>query len=108
MSLFRFGRLALDPHQQRAATFEFALRPNTWGVGYGLDTVRLLLGVGFDELGLHRVWGTRSPLNKASTRTAVNGPSGLATERLSSASSTARGASRTSSAESARGLRTAQ
>lgn len=64
-----FGRLALDPHQQRGATFGFALRPDAWGDGYGLETVRLLLAVGFEDLGLHRVWGARSPLNEASART---------------------------------------
>ncbi|WP_405908727.1 GNAT family protein [Streptomyces sp. NBC_00828] len=64
-----FGRIALDPHQQRAATFGFALRPDAWGVGYGLETVRLLLGLGFEEIGLHRVWGARSPLNEASAKT---------------------------------------
>ncbi|MFI2379089.1 GNAT family N-acetyltransferase [Streptomyces sp. NPDC018964] len=64
-----FGRLAADPHQQRGATMGFALRPDAWGAGYGVETVRLLLGVGFDDLGLHRVWGARSPLNEASART---------------------------------------
>ncbi|MEH0576821.1 MULTISPECIES: GNAT family protein [Streptomyces] len=64
-----FGRLAMDPHQQRAATFGFALRPDTWGVGYGVETVRLLLGLGFEYLGLHRIWGARSPLNEASAKT---------------------------------------
>ncbi|MFE5923553.1 GNAT family N-acetyltransferase [Streptomyces sp. NPDC056468] len=64
-----FGRIATDPHQQRAATFGFALRPNSWGVGYGLETVRLLLGFGFEELELHRIWGARSPINEASAKT---------------------------------------
>ncbi|MGW4733845.1 GNAT family N-acetyltransferase [Streptomyces shenzhenensis] len=64
-----FGRIAMDPHQQRAATFGFALRPDSWGVGYGLETVLLLLGLGFEELELHRVWGARSPLNEASAKT---------------------------------------
>ncbi|MFD8913634.1 GNAT family N-acetyltransferase [Streptomyces sp. NPDC059575] len=64
-----FGRLALDPHQQRAATVGFALHPDWWGAGYGLETVRLLLRLGFDHLGLHRVWGARSPLNVPSART---------------------------------------
>jgi RimJ/RimL family protein N-acetyltransferase len=67
--LIGFGRLALDPHQQRGATFGFALNPDAWGVGYGLETVRLLLGLGFEDLGLHRIWGARSPLNEASART---------------------------------------
>ncbi|MFB6775772.1 GNAT family N-acetyltransferase, partial [Streptomyces sp. NPDC056337] len=61
--------LATDPHQQRAATMGFALRPDAWGVGYGLETVHLLLGVAFLGLGLHRVWGARSPLNVGSART---------------------------------------
>uniref|UniRef100_A0AAU1I9Q9 GNAT family N-acetyltransferase n=1 Tax=Streptomyces sp. NBC_00180 TaxID=2903632 RepID=A0AAU1I9Q9_9ACTN len=64
-----FGRIATDPHQQRAATFGFALRPNSWGAGYGLETVHLLLGLGFEELELHRIWGARSPLNEASAKT---------------------------------------
>ncbi|MGW7521086.1 GNAT family N-acetyltransferase [Streptomyces sp. NPDC054796] len=63
------ARLAMDPHQQNAATIGFALRPDAWGVGYGVETVRLLLGLGFDGLGLHRIWGARSPLNTASART---------------------------------------
>jgi RimJ/RimL family protein N-acetyltransferase len=67
--LIGFGRLAIDPHQQRGATMGFALRPDAWGVGYGVETVRLLLAVGFDDLGLHRVWGARSPLNEASAKT---------------------------------------
>ncbi|NGO49185.1 GNAT family N-acetyltransferase [Streptomyces ureilyticus] len=63
------GRLATDPHQQRGATMGFALHPDAWGVGYGLETVRLLLGLGFEDLGLHRIWGARSPLNEASAKT---------------------------------------
>ncbi|WP_434599029.1 GNAT family N-acetyltransferase [Streptomyces sp. A5-4] len=64
-----FARLAMDPHQQRAATMGFALNPSTWGDGYGLECVQLLLGLAFEELGLHRVWGARSPRNAASAQT---------------------------------------
>ncbi|MGW3952719.1 GNAT family N-acetyltransferase [Streptomyces sp. NPDC004752] len=67
--LIGFGRLAADPHQQRAATMGFALRPDAWGVGYGLEAVCLLLELGFEGLDLHRVWGARSPLNEASAKT---------------------------------------
>ncbi|MEV2256521.1 GNAT family protein [Streptomyces sp. NPDC050147] len=66
--LVGFGRLALDPHQQRGATMGFALRPDVWGQGYGAELVRLLLGFGFHDLGLHRIWGARSPLNEASAK----------------------------------------
>ncbi|MEV7284934.1 GNAT family protein [Streptomyces sp. NPDC093252] len=63
------ARLALDPHQQQAATIGFALNPETWGTGYGTETVRLLLALAFEDLGLHRVWGARSPHNQPSART---------------------------------------
>ncbi|MCD9165770.1 GNAT family N-acetyltransferase [Streptomyces albireticuli] len=67
--LIGYGRLATDPHQQRAATLGFALRPESWGIGYGVETIQLLLALAFDGLDLHRVWGARSPLNAASART---------------------------------------
>ncbi|MFC4517791.1 GNAT family N-acetyltransferase [Streptomyces ehimensis] len=77
-SLIGYGRLATDPHQPNAATFGFALRPDAWGVGYGTETVRLLLGLGFEDLRLHRVWGARSPLNDASAKTMLK--AGMAEE----------------------------
>jgi ribosomal-protein-alanine N-acetyltransferase len=67
--LIGFARLALDPHQQRAATIGFALRPETWGMGYGRETVCLLLALAFADLDLHRVWAARAPLNVASKKT---------------------------------------
>ncbi|MFI2507730.1 GNAT family N-acetyltransferase [Streptomyces sp. NPDC018972] len=67
--LIGFARLALDPHQQRAATMGFALRPDTWGAGHGTETVRLLPALAFEDLDLHRVRGARSPRNTASART---------------------------------------
>ncbi|GAA2667634.1 hypothetical protein GCM10010400_30480 [Streptomyces aculeolatus] len=67
--LVGFVRLAMDPHQPAGATFGFALRPDLWGIGYGSETVRLVLTLGFDDLSLHRIWGARSPLNEASART---------------------------------------
>ncbi|MFD0309731.1 GNAT family N-acetyltransferase [Streptomyces sp. NPDC127119] len=67
--LIGFGRLATDPHQQRGSTFGSALCSDAWGVGYGLETVRLLLGLAFDELHLHRLWGARSPRNETSAKT---------------------------------------
>jgi [ribosomal protein S5]-alanine N-acetyltransferase len=53
-------RLALDPHQQRAATVGFALRPNAWGQGLGVEALGLGLGLAFQDLGLHRVWAARA------------------------------------------------
>lgn len=61
------ARLATGEHE--SATIGFALRPDQWGQGKGLQTVRLLQRLGFTELRLHRIWGARSPLNEASART---------------------------------------
>src|SRR5579859_3925096 len=61
------ARLALGEHE--SAQIGFALRPDQWGMGKGAETVRLLLRLGFSELGLHRIWGARSPANEVSART---------------------------------------
>jgi len=63
------GAARLATGEYESATIGFALRPDQWGQGKGLETVRLLQRLGFTEIGLHRIWGARSPLNKASART---------------------------------------
>ncbi|MFK4222137.1 GNAT family N-acetyltransferase [Streptomyces sp. NPDC019890] len=67
--LIGFARLAMDPHQQRAATLGFALRPDVWGQGGGVETVRAVLAIAFSQLDLHRVWAARSPANTVSEKT---------------------------------------
>ncbi|MBS2539107.1 GNAT family N-acetyltransferase [Catenulispora sp. NF23] len=63
--LIGYARLTLEAH--RAGQIGFALDPSVWGRGYGTETVQLLLQLGFDQLGLHRMWGARSPENAASS-----------------------------------------
>ena len=63
------GAARLATGEYESATIGFALRPDQWGRGKGLETVRLLQRLGFTELGVHRIWGARSPLNEASART---------------------------------------
>ncbi len=65
--LIGYARLATEP--QQAATIGFALHPAAWGKGLGTETVHLLCALGFDVLGLHRIWAARAPLNEASART---------------------------------------
>lgn len=63
-----FARLVIDTQHtgQNSGQVGFALRPDAWGHGLGTETVRLLLHLGFDELGLHRIWGARAPDNTIS------------------------------------------
>jgi len=65
-----FARLAVDAQHpgQSSAQLGFALRADHWGQGVGAETVSLLLRLGFGILGLHRLWGARSPDNKVSDR----------------------------------------
>ena len=65
-----FARLAVDTQHpgQSSAQLGFALRASHWGRGLGTATVRLLLRLGFEELGLYRLWGARSPENLVSAR----------------------------------------
>lgn len=65
--LIGYARLALEGGE-RAGTIGFALHRAAWGVGYGTETVRALLALGFNDLGLHRVWAARAPQNDASAR----------------------------------------
>jgi [ribosomal protein S5]-alanine N-acetyltransferase len=39
-----------------------------WGAGLGVETGRLLFTLGFTHLGLHRIWGARSPDNMAAAQ----------------------------------------
>lgn len=66
-ALIGVARLGLEPHQ--TGQIGFALRPDQWGQGKGTETVLLLQYLGFKCLGLHRIWGARSPVNEASSRT---------------------------------------
>jgi [ribosomal protein S5]-alanine N-acetyltransferase len=63
------GAARLATGERQSATIGFALRPDQCGHGKGRETVRILQRLGFTELGLHRIWGARSPLNEASART---------------------------------------
>ncbi|MFD9947157.1 GNAT family N-acetyltransferase [Nonomuraea sp. NPDC059023] len=65
-----YARLAIDRQHpaQSSGQIGFALRADQWGRGLGGEVVRLLLSLGFGELGLYRIWGARSPLNEASAR----------------------------------------
>ncbi|WP_324607916.1 GNAT family N-acetyltransferase [Streptomyces rimosus] len=60
-NLISVTRLATDPHQQKAATMGFALRPDAWGVGYGQETVRLTLDLAFTAYGPHGPRATKHP-----------------------------------------------
>lgn len=68
--LVAYTRLAIDTQHpgQSSGQLGMAFRHDQWGHGLGSEALRLLMRLAFDELGLYRVWGARSPLNTASAR----------------------------------------
>ena len=62
------GMARLDVGDHRSGQIGFALRPDRWHQGLGTEAVQALLELAFGRLGLHRVWGARSPTNEASAR----------------------------------------
>ena len=65
-AMIGMARLAVGDH--RSGQIGFALRPDHWGRGLGSEAVGALLELAFGRLGLHRIWGARSPDNVASAR----------------------------------------
>ncbi|MEU8360331.1 GNAT family protein [Nonomuraea sp. NPDC048882] len=57
------ARLLIEAEHPHSAEIGFGLHRDQWGRGIGTDLVRLLLSFGFKQLGLHRIWGARSPAN---------------------------------------------
>ncbi|MFG1707752.1 GNAT family N-acetyltransferase [Nonomuraea sp. M3C6] len=57
------ARLNIEADHPHSAEIGFGLHHDQWGRGIGTDLVRLLLSFGFKQLGLHRIWGARSPAN---------------------------------------------
>ncbi|WP_433435397.1 GNAT family N-acetyltransferase [Nonomuraea sp. CA-141351] len=80
--LVAFARLAIDVGHplQNSAQLGFALRADRWRQGLGTEVVRLLLQLGFEQLGVYRIWGARSPLNEASA--AVMAKAGMVEEGI--------------------------
>jgi RimJ/RimL family protein N-acetyltransferase len=62
------GRIGFTPGQTAAADIGYLLRRDCWGSGLGTEIAGLLVGFGFRQLGVHRVWAGHHPDNPASGR----------------------------------------
>jgi RimJ/RimL family protein N-acetyltransferase len=58
-------RDSIDSHE---ADIGFELAPKCWGQGYASEAARAVLGLGFTEFRLHRIWAECVPDNSGSIR----------------------------------------
>jgi [ribosomal protein S5]-alanine N-acetyltransferase len=54
--------------EAQEAEVSFALHPNYWGQGFVPEAARAMLSLGFETLGLHRIYAECHPDNRASSR----------------------------------------
>jgi RimJ/RimL family protein N-acetyltransferase len=67
-TLIGLCRLTMRPDELRQGEILYLLNRRYWGQGYATEAARAVLGYGFEELGLHRVYATCRPANVASSR----------------------------------------
>lgn len=48
--------IRVNDSAQREANIGYELNPDDWGRGFATEAARAIIGFGFGELGLHRVW----------------------------------------------------
>ncbi len=62
------GELYVRSAAQRQGEIAYVVHPRLWGRGIATQIGRRLLALGFDELGLHRIYATCDPRNTGSAR----------------------------------------
>jgi RimJ/RimL family protein N-acetyltransferase len=62
------GELNRRDHTNRAGEIGYIVNPTYWRLGIATEVAKLLIGYGFNELKLHRVFATCDPRNTASSR----------------------------------------
>ncbi|GAA2706629.1 GNAT family N-acetyltransferase [Micromonospora olivasterospora] len=66
--LVGMGTLTVDSAAHRRGEIGYVLHPDHWGAGLGTELSRLLLRLGFERVGLHRIEATTRPDHVASCR----------------------------------------
>jgi [ribosomal protein S5]-alanine N-acetyltransferase len=62
------GSVELRITAHRQGVTGYALSPARWGQGLATEAAAAMLGLGFDELGLHKITATCDPANAGSAR----------------------------------------
>jgi RimJ/RimL family protein N-acetyltransferase len=62
------GRIWIESAEHREASIGYSLGQAHWGRGYATELALGLLSIGFEMLGMHRIWAIVEPENAASAR----------------------------------------
>lgn len=62
------GSGSLRPRDEHTGDIGYTFARDAWGQGYATEMARALVGAGFAQLGLHRIWATCDVRNLASAR----------------------------------------
>ena len=61
-------RIGVGSERHRSANIGYGVAPPFWGRGIASEAAALIVGFGFERLGMHRIWATHHPENVASRR----------------------------------------
>ena len=67
-SLGGMARIGVGSVRHRSANIGYGVAPAFWGRGIASEAAALIVGFGFEHLGMHRIWATHHPENVASRR----------------------------------------
>ena len=67
-SLVGMTRIGVGSVRHRSANIGYGVAPAFWGRGIASEAAALIVGFGFERLGMHRIWATHHPENVASRR----------------------------------------
>ena len=67
-SVVGMTRIGVDSERHRSANIGYSVAPAFWGRGIASEAAALIVGFGFERLGMHRIWATHHPENAASRR----------------------------------------
>lgn len=62
------GELNIRDFTNKIGELGYIINPDSWGKGIATDVAKLLIGFGFEELKLHRIYATCDPRNIGSSK----------------------------------------
>lgn len=62
------GEFHISDFTNKVGEIGYVINPDYWGMGFATETAKQLIGFGFEQLNLHRIYATCDPRNIASSK----------------------------------------